>query len=48
LPASQIFKIQKVIGDALDVSIDDLVGHNSKLKEKFRELESTLMLPPYS
>jgi hypothetical protein len=45
-PASQISKIHKVIGDALDVSIDDLEAQNAKLKEKVRELESTLMPPP--
>jgi hypothetical protein len=45
LSASQISKIHKVIDDALHVSIDDLEPQNSKLKEKVKELESTLMTP---
>jgi hypothetical protein len=46
MPESQISKIHKVTGDALDISIDDLEAENARLKEKVRELECTLMPPP--
>jgi hypothetical protein len=45
MPTYQIFKIHKVIGDALKISIDDLEANNAILKENVKELESTLMPP---
>jgi len=41
-----IAKIHKIIGDSLDVSIDDKEKKNSKLKEIIKNLEYTLMMPP--
>jgi hypothetical protein len=46
VPASRISKIHKIIGDALDVSIDDMEAENARLKERVKELEYTLMPPP--
>jgi hypothetical protein len=43
---SQISKIHKEIGYALDDSIDGLEDENSKLKERIRELENALMPLP--
>jgi hypothetical protein len=43
---SRIAKIHKVIGDALNVSIDNMKVENSTIKEKIQELEFTLMPPP--
>jgi hypothetical protein len=40
---SQISKIHREIGDTLDVSIDGIEAENSKLKEKNKELETSLM-----
>jgi len=38
--------IHKVIGDALNVSIENMEEENAQLKEKIKELEETLMPPP--
>ena len=43
---SQIYKIHKTIGDALDDSIGGLEVENIKLKEMIKEVEETLMPPP--
>jgi hypothetical protein len=43
---SQISKIHRETGDALDDSIDGLEAENAKLKERIRELETSLMPLP--
>jgi hypothetical protein len=43
---SQISKIHRETGDALDDSIDGLEAENAKLKEKIKELETSLMPLP--
>jgi hypothetical protein len=43
---SQISKIHRETGDALDDSIDGLEAENVKLKEKIKELETALMPLP--
>jgi hypothetical protein len=43
---SQISKIHRETGDALDDSIDGLEVENDKLKERIRELEISLMHLP--
>jgi hypothetical protein len=43
---SRIVKFHKAIGDSLDVSIDDMEDENFRLKERIKELDSTLMQPP--
>jgi hypothetical protein len=43
---SQISKIHKAIRDALDESIGGLEAENTKLKERIKELEDTLMPLP--
>ena len=40
---SQISKINKEIGDALDDYIDGLEAENAKLKVRIKELENSLM-----
>jgi hypothetical protein len=44
--SSQISKIHKEIGDALDDSIDGLEAENAKLKERIRKLENALIPLP--
>jgi len=46
VPVSRIVKIYKIIGDALDVSIDEMEAKNAQLKERVKELEYTFMPPP--
>jgi hypothetical protein len=43
---SQISKIHRETGDALDDSIDGLEAENAKLKERIKELENALMPLP--
>jgi hypothetical protein len=43
---SQISKIHRETGDALDDSIDGLEAENAKLKERIKELETALMPLP--
>jgi hypothetical protein len=43
---SQISKIHRATGDALDDSIGGLEAENTKLKERIKELEDTLMPLP--
>jgi hypothetical protein len=43
---SQLSSIHKVTGDSLDFSIANMEEENVRLKERFKELEATLMPPP--
>jgi hypothetical protein len=43
---SQISKIHRATGDALDDCIGDLEAENMKLKERIKELEDALMPIP--
>jgi hypothetical protein len=43
---SQISKIHRATGDAVNDSIDGLEAENAKLKDKIKELETTLMPLP--
>jgi hypothetical protein len=43
---SQIYKVHRETGDALDDSINDMEAENVKLKERIRELENALMPLP--
>jgi hypothetical protein len=43
---SQISKIHRAIGDALDDSIGGIEAENTKLKERIKELEDALMPLP--
>jgi hypothetical protein len=44
--SSQIYKIHKETGDALDDYIDELEAENAKLKERIKELQNSLMALP--
>jgi hypothetical protein len=46
MQSSQIYKIHRAIGDALDDSIGGLEAKNTKLKERIKELEDALMPLP--
>jgi hypothetical protein len=43
---SQVSRIHRTIDDALDDSISSLEAENTKLKERIKELEETLMHLP--